>query len=353
MKLIHCADFHLDAPLHTNLPPEAARQRRTELMQTFGRMAEYAQTEGVAAVLIAGDLFDSSVPRREVVDYVTGTIEKYPEIQFYCLRGNHDAAVHFPTVPDNLHLFSGEWQSYVCGEVTVYGAEGCRCAADYDGLNPDASDCNIVLLHGQAASAAGTDVVPLPLLRGRNIDYLALGHIHSCQSGTLDTRGSWVCAGCPEGRGYDESGEKGFMLLEVYNHCIVSQFVPFASRTLHILEIDLTGADTLIRQSDRVTDAVATLPRKDMLDVVLTGDVPPGQTPDTAFLQQQLAGRFFMLRVTDRTRLAIDRALYRQEISLKGTFFRLAESAPDLSPEDLDYVLRAGFAALDGDPIPM
>ncbi len=352
MKLIHCADFHLDAPLHTNLPPESARQRRTELMQTFGRMAEYAQREGVAAVLIAGDLFDSSAPRREVLDYVTDTIGKYPDIQFYFLRGNHDAAVRFPTVPDNLHLFSGAWQRYICGEVTVYGAEGCRCDADYDGLTPDASACNIVLLHGQAASASGTDAVPLPLLRGRNIDYLALGHIHSCQRGTLDTRGCWVCAGCPEGRGYDESGEKGFLLLEVYNRCLTSQFVPFAGRTLHTCEVDLTGADTLIRQSDRITDTVASLPRKDMVDVLLVGDLPPGQTPDTAFLQQQLAGRFFMLRVTDRTRLAIDRMRYRQEISLKGAFFRLTENA-GLPPEDLDYVLRAGFAALDGDPIPM
>ena len=93
MKLSHCADFHLDAPLHTNLPPESARQRRTELMQTFGRMAEYAQREGVAAVLIAGDLFDSSVPRREVLDYVTDTIGKYPDIQFYFLRGNHEMRI--------------------------------------------------------------------------------------------------------------------------------------------------------------------------------------------------------------------------------------------------------------------
>ncbi len=353
MKLIHCADFHLDAPLRTNLPPEAARQRRTELLQTFGRMADYAQTHGVSAILIAGDLFDSPSPRRNVADYVTETIEKYPNIHFFYLRGNHDATMTFARIPENLHLFSSEWQQYLCGEVIIHGAEDRRTPADYAGLIPDADACNIVLLHGQAATVAGAESIPLPLLRGRGIDYLALGHIHSWRTESLDIRGHWVCSGCPEGRGFDESGPKGFVLLDVKNRRLTAEFIPFACRTLHTRNVNITGASTLMQQCDRVMEAVAELPAQDMADVVLTGAILPGQIPDTSFLMQQLAGRFFMVRVTDRTRMVIDRTRYQQEVSLKGAFFRLAESDPKLSPEDLDYVLRAGFAALDGDPIPM
>lgn len=351
MKLIHCADFHLDAPMRTHLLPESAKLRRNELLQTFGRMAEYAHAQGVSAVLIAGDLFDSPSPRREVVRYVTDTVEKYPDIHFYYLRGNHDAGIMLAHVPENLHLFSDAWQHFRCGDVTIYGAENCRTGTDYDGLDPDPAGCNIVLLHGQPGSAAGEDVVPLTTLRGRGIDYLALGHIHTYQSGSLDSRGNWVCAGCPEGRGFDETGEKGFVLLDVRYKQVSARFVPFAFRTLHRCSVDISDAETLVQQSERIAQAVDGLPEQHMVDLVLTGEVPPGQTPDTDFLQQQLAPRFFLARVTDNTRLAIDRAHYRSELSLKGTFFRLTEGDPDLSPEDQDFVLRTGFAALDGDPI--
>lgn len=352
MKLIHCADFHLDAPLCTQLPPECARQRRNELLQTFGRMAKYAHTHDVRAILIAGDLFDSSAPRREVLDYVTDTVGTYPDVHFFYLRGNHDAGVQFDRVPENLHLFSHAWTSIVCDEVVICGAEQCSSAADYDGLAPDEEVCNIVLLHGQAASSAAPESIPLPLLRGRGIDYLALGHIHTHQTGSLDARGHWSCTGCPEGRGYDETGPKGFVLLEVQHRQLTAEFVPFAARTIHACAVDMTGAYTLVQQNQRIMAAISDISPQDMADIRLTGEVLPGQTPDTVFLQQQLTDRFFMCRVTDESRLHIDRTQYRQEASLKGAFFRLAESAA-LSEPDLDYVLRAGFAALDGDTVPL
>ena len=58
MKIIHCADLHLDSGLQTHLSREKAGMRRDELLSNFGRLAEYASENGVEIVLIAGDLFD-------------------------------------------------------------------------------------------------------------------------------------------------------------------------------------------------------------------------------------------------------------------------------------------------------
>ena len=69
MKIIHCADFHLDAPL-AQLPPDKAALRRNELLQTFGRVVSYAAQHAVDAVLIAGDWFDAPIAARKTVDYV-------------------------------------------------------------------------------------------------------------------------------------------------------------------------------------------------------------------------------------------------------------------------------------------
>lgn len=66
MKLIHCADIHLDSALATSLTRQEARRRNDELLETFIKMMDYAQREKVRAVLVAGDLFDSEKGREAV-----------------------------------------------------------------------------------------------------------------------------------------------------------------------------------------------------------------------------------------------------------------------------------------------
>ena len=58
MKLIHCADVHLDSRMESGLPVEKAKERRLELLHTFTRMTELAAEDKVEAILICGDLFD-------------------------------------------------------------------------------------------------------------------------------------------------------------------------------------------------------------------------------------------------------------------------------------------------------
>ena len=59
MKLIHCADLHLDSRMESGLPPEKARERRMELLHTFTKMVDMAAEDGVEAILLCGDLFDA------------------------------------------------------------------------------------------------------------------------------------------------------------------------------------------------------------------------------------------------------------------------------------------------------
>ena len=59
MKLIHCADLHLDSRMESGLPPAKAQERRMELLHTFVNMVERASSEGVEAMLLCGDLFDT------------------------------------------------------------------------------------------------------------------------------------------------------------------------------------------------------------------------------------------------------------------------------------------------------
>ena len=55
MRIIHCADIHLDSALTTHLDKEKARTRRKEILDTFRRMLVYASDNDVQAVIIRSE----------------------------------------------------------------------------------------------------------------------------------------------------------------------------------------------------------------------------------------------------------------------------------------------------------
>ncbi len=358
MKFIHCADFHLDAPLTARFSPSQAAQRRSELLHAFGRIADYAAQHGAAAVLIAGDLFDGIHVRRSTMDYVLDTIRRHPNVAFFSLRGNHDAGVQTDcgTLPPNLFQFSAEGCAYRLGSAVIYGVEPAPGDENWysrlaQALNP--SDCNLVLLHGQTASSVGPGQIALNRLRGCGIDYLALGHLHTFCTGELDARGRWAYSGCPEGRGFDECGEKGFIEVEVAaDRPPQIRFVPFAVRTLHDCRADLTGAVTLAEQQAAVAQAAAGIPACDIVRVTLCGRAEPEYAPDLMFLQTALQQQFFYTVLQSDLEYEIDYPAYADEISLRGEFYRLVQQQ-SMPETDRAAILRAGLAALRGEDIPL
>ena len=200
MKLIHCADIHLNSSLSTHLDGDKQKQRRTEILHTFLRMVDYAAEQSVDGILIVGDLFDTKKVDRATGNAVLSAITGHPEILFFYLRGNHDADGFLQSldeIPDNLKLFGDTWRYYAWEEdgatIVITGAESSARNAQtlYTSLRLNPKHINLVMLHGQEtpyASGAGQDAeqIPLALLQNKGIDYLALGHIHCPQ----DIKGS-------------------------------------------------------------------------------------------------------------------------------------------------------------------
>ena len=251
MKIIHCADLHLDSKMTANLSREQARERRKEILRTFTRMVEYAAKHEVRVILIAGDLFDTRNVSAMVRNTVRDMICSHPEIDFLYLKGNHDSdnfLSKLEDVPQNLLLFGDEWQTYLYGNVAITGLELSRDnrSVCYNSLVLEHDLFNIVTLHGQLENYMSKDQVEsisLNDLKNKNIDYLALGHVHSMLMERLDSRGLYCYSGCLEGRGFDECGEKGFVLIDVdeEQRTATYQFVPIAARTLYTLEVDVSG----------------------------------------------------------------------------------------------------------------
>ena len=354
MKLIHCADVHLDSPL-SKFPSDLARERRAELLATFCRMVDFANANGVEAVLIAGDLFDSAKQvRKRTLSLVREAIAKYPALQFYYLAGNHDGGTSLydeeHPAPDNFHSFGNRWKTYRLGEVTITASE----RPNADTLSLDPIDINIVMMHGQAvetANVSGRDDIPIRAYAGKHIDYIALGHVHSRWHGKVDERCFACYCGCLEGRGFDECGEKGFLLLETTPDRRVEQrFVPFARRSLHEITLDISGCTSQADLEHRADEAVANIPSDDLVKLTVVGSLDPDFTPEYHWIEERLNQRFLFAKRKDETALLIRPEDYQNDISLKGEFIRRV-MASDLPQADKDRIVLNGLRALYGEEI--
>ena len=355
MKILHCADLHLDSPMETHMTREQAAVRNAEMLRSFRRMTEYAAREGVGLVLIAGDLFDGERVTRRTVEGVLSAVRATPEVDYLYVSGNHDDSARAfagEDVPENFKRFSDRWSTFVYGDTAVSGVELTRDNADgvYEQLPPQDHRVNIVMLHGQTGAVSGVDCVNLNALRGRSIHYLALGHIHTYSCQRLDRDGVYCYPGCLEGRGFDECGEKGFVVLDTDARRIEPVFVPFASRQLHRVAVDVTGLATNSQVYQSMRGAARDIPGRDMVEFILTGAADPSARIAGKYLGNLAAGDFFFVKVKDETRLALEPRDYENDVSLKGEFIRLV-MASDASDEDKRAMIRAGLEALTGEEI--
>ncbi|MCR5650691.1 MAG: metallophosphoesterase [Lachnospiraceae bacterium] len=359
MKMIHCADLHLDSKLNANLSKEKAKMRRSELLDTFMRLVSYASENDIKAVLIAGDLFDRKTVSAAARNLVYGVINSNPDTVFYYLKGNHDDNAFFEA-PENLKLFGSDWTSYRMEdeEIVITGVElDDENSADiYSKLVLSPQDINIVMLHGQLSDYAGKDraeVINLGALKNKSIDYLALGHIHERRTGVLPPRGEYCYPGCLEGRGFDECGRHGFELLDidVKEKRVSHKFIPFAKRTLHLVSVDVNGVMTTAEIINAVEDALEgrDIPPEDMVKIELTGKVDVECEKDPEQVRVRFERDYYFVRVSDETSIAVDYDSFMKDASLKGEFVRILKADESLDEERRSAIIRCGIQALSGE----
>ena len=352
LKLIHCADIHLGSKMESKLPKAKAEERRGEVRKTFHRMVEYAQKEGVRAILLSGDVFDSDRPLKRDKEFFYDVVKGNPEIDFVYLRGNHDGKESYTEDGlDNLKTFTAEWSGYTYDNVYVCGLELARENATslYSTLKLDASKINVVMLHGQVASTAGVDKINPTKLADKHVDYLALGHIHSYSENKLDDRGRYAFSGCLEGRGFDECGDKGFVLLEIDDK-INSTFVPFAQRKIDEYEVNISDTQNSYGAYQAVKAQVKFDPAN-LYRIHLVGDISYDGENLAEDMERLLGNDCYFVSVKNRTLKKIDPSEYEGDLSLRGEFGRAVMANPDWTEERKRQVITLGLKALAGQEV--
>ena len=356
MKIIHTADLHLDSKMET-LPAEKSKIRREEVVHTFERLADYATKNGVSAVIICGDMFDTSRVSIKTKGRVLQAVRSNSAVDFLYLSGNHDDFNFIESeddLPKNLKVFGDEWTKFSYGDVVISGVKlmGINTKTAFDTLSLNNNDINIVALHGQVAgykSDKQAELISLPALKGKHIDYLALGHVHMRAEGVLDNRAKFAYCGCLEGRGFDETGDKGFILLDIADGKVNSEFIKFSSRNLYEYSFDVSGkTDWYATRQEIIERLTSTFDSSSLVKLVLTGDKNADFEIDKDNLALRLNETFFFAKVYDNTKIKVEIETYALDKTVRGEFVREVFGS-DLDEEKKSKIITCGLNALKGD----
>ena len=330
MKLLHAADLHLDSAF-AGLPEEKAALCRQESRDILRRMVDWANDHEADVMLLAGDLFDSDRLYSQTARTLALTLGRFRG-RIFLAPGNHDfyapgsgySAVEWP---ENVHIFTSrtpqtvllpEWNASVTGTAFTTAEEWEPFAgAAFAGSE---AAVRLGVVHGEVTRGESKYRAISPAEIGKtDLTYLALGHVH--RYGGVQRAGTTAYAypGCLPGRGFDETGDKGFLFGDVTAEGADLEFVPFARRRYQSVTADVTDCD-------------------------------PAEAVRQA-LEGELAGLCASLTLTDETYPEEDVWARCGEDSLRGLFLQdLREQYAAADEEGKKQVLRAarfGLAALD------
>ena len=353
MRIIHTADLHLDSSLSTHLTSLKAEERKKELLNSFERLTTFAKENDVKVVIIAGDMFDKKHIPLKIRKKVFDLIKDCPNIDFLYIQGNHDDCdIDGDDKPSNLKLFNNTWSTHTYENVDIHGINFSKNTNTYlyQTLMTDTNKINIVALHGQVVNHSSDEDINLNNLKDKGIDYLALGHIHQYQANKLDNRGIYCYSGCLEGRGFDEVGEKGFVLLEIKDNKLTHNFIKFAYRNMYEFNINIENIDSWPTLKNIAIETLKNVNSKDMVKINLKGHFKMDQQKYIYELERFLLDNYYFGKVKDESKLYIDLKEYENEISLKGEFVR--EVKRSLLEESLqDDIIVLGIKALTGEDL--
>ena len=338
MKILHSADWHLDSPLG-GFSEEQAKFLRAELLRVPDRVTALCKSENCDLLLLAGDLFDGQYTK-DSLNAVKAALEEV-KIPVFISPGNHDfcrpdSPYLTETWPENVHIFThAAIESVTLPELDckIYGAgyEAMDCPGLLQGLQAQGmARWHIGLLHSDPTQSS-TPYCPMTTaqVRDSGLDYLALGHIHK---GDSFRAGQTLCVwpGCPMGRGFDETGVKGVLVVELED-TVSARFLPLNTPRFFDETVD-AGEDAL----EAVAALLPPLATQDTYRITLTGYSAPIDTAAIAAAFPQVPN----LEVRDRTVPEIDLWSGLGEDTLEGVYFRLLHDALDSSSENLQRQIK-------------
>jgi DNA repair exonuclease SbcCD nuclease subunit len=353
LRLIHTADVHLGAR-HDDLGEQAAAQRERQFA-AFKAAIDLALAERVDLFLVAGDLFDSNVQPRRSVERVAAELKRLAgaRIRTVIIPGTHDVydkasiyrAYDLPALAGNgptddlVTVLDPDHPSVhlpTC-DVVVYGPVFATKRAPHSplqgldaSLDKTAATWRVGMVHGSIAIPGKTDrdevVVTPDEIAATQLDYLALGHWHSAQSGRAGTV-TYAYSGAPEAVALDQD-RAGKVLLVDLEERGGAKTVRVEERQVGRTRFEKREIDAnTVASQPALVDALAAAADPDLvLDVRVVGVRPDELDLDLDEIESSLAPSFLKVRVRDASLPALSSGPLPSPDTIAGAFIRDLEA---------------------------
>jgi DNA repair exonuclease SbcCD nuclease subunit len=372
VRFIHTADLHLDTSFSgSGFPSRLGDRKREAIRSTFRRIIEDALSSQVDFLLIAGDLFELDRITPDTSEFLKRQFETLGSIPVFIAPGNHDPCCQGSpyleeTWPANVHIYDSEaFRSILIPDigvcVTGFGYARTQCDDNPFQRLPVLSrdHCNIVVAHGSdmtriPAGKAKHGPFTIEDIAGKNVQYCALGHYHQQRrlANHFDEAQVWY-SGIPEGRGWDEEGNCGYLIGTVENGEVRVESRICSQIKLQTLAVNCDPfstreqiLDAILEQRNKLFDS------RTILRVQLLGAMDPRLDFSPAELEERLTGEVLHIRWDDQTFPALDFASIAQEKTLRGRFVRVLNeriaAAAEADRVALERARLYGVQALSG-----
>lgn len=374
MKVVICADAHLDSPFSMfNRSDVNLSIRHQEQRQAFAKAIDEVKRIGAELLLIPGDLFDGRNASMATVRFLIDAFTSIPGTYVVISPGNHDpytadSPYATNTWPENVCIFKQDLEMI---ELTLKTEETVRiyggafkshfCSKNLlASMGPlpvlDKTKFNILLMH--TALEAGSKYNPITVsdIDACGFDLCALGHVHK-YSGLIQTENTrYVYPGIPEGRGFDELDECGIVSGSVTKEEINLSFTETSIRKCRIVDIDVSDCEN--------NDQIVELIKEQCPDfeysykITLTGTLQEDFDLSIVYITSAVTQQYFYIKVISKCRTHIDAQMLARENSLRGFFIKnCLEKMSQVGESDeektafIEEAMQFGLEAFEGDVI--
>jgi len=364
IKIVHTGDIHFDTPFKevTGLQRKINKE---ELKEVFKKIIHFCKGNSVDILLLAGDIFDNFTLNRDTLRFIENTLGELTTTKVFISPGNHDPYEEnsfYKVVqwPKNVHIFKGGLEKVYIEELdaNIWGAafeETYVRESILKGFNGDSKSINIMVLHGEISnSKIGNEYNPITIdeIGNSGMDYIALGHRHG-YSGINKYKGTYYAyCGCPQGRGFDEIGDKGIIYGYVSKGVVELDFVKTSIRNYLEKRVNIEGTYGYEEIKSRILASINEDDRKNnFYKIFIEGEISEDLNLDEEVLREKLSKDFYFCKVRDNTLYKYNLEEISKGYSIKGIFAKklmkeLESAATDEEKEIIMMALKYGISSL-------
>lgn len=363
IKILHCADIHFDTPFK-ELGKKLSEVSKEELLEVFKKIINIVIDEQVDILLIAGDVFDNFTVNKTTLYFIASQLSRINNTQVFISPGNHDpynsrSFYEIMDWPENVYIFKGELEKVDLEDLnlTVWGAafnNQYEKKTLFRNVEIDNSRINLMVIHGEISNNISENIynpIYLEDIKKSGMEYIAVGHRHEFSGIKREGKTFYAYSGCPQGRGFDEIGDKGIIIGDIAKDEVHLSFRPICKRKYNTVEIDISGLDTYEEVCSVILNSFPKDERENNLfKIVLKGQLKEHLIINEDVLLSKLKEQFYYLKIINNTSVEINMDELASEFSVKGRFvskmLKILADYPEEDKEIINLAIKIGIQSL-------